>query len=102
MGAARSLTSNPDADRVLRVVFARMEQLHPSARQDLADGVRSLPLQYAFLVGQTGLDSTDVHLALEWLHDRHYLRVDFGYPNHDDSPSRYGVNVWPLVRLEAA
>lgn len=102
MGAGRSITGNRNADRVLQIVLARVDQLHPTARQDLADGVRSLPLQYAFLVGQSGLDSVDVHLALEYLHDREFLRVDFGYPRGDDSPCAYGVHIWLRARLEAA
>lgn len=102
MGAGRIHTGNTNADRVLAVVLARIESLPPSVRQDLRDGVRSLPLQYAFLVGQTQLDSVEVHLALEHLHEHAYLAVDFGYPGGDDKPCRYNVNVWPLARLESA
>lgn len=84
------------------MVLTLLGQLTPAQREAVTDRIQSLPFNYRFLVGQTGIDSAQVREALEYLHDQEYLHVDFGYAQHDGTPNEYGVHVWLRARLEAA
>lgn len=95
-------TGNANADKVLGVVLVYADNVPRQYQDDVRGGIQSLPFNYAYLVGQTGIDSVEVREALAYLHEQEYLRVDLGYPKYDGTPNAYGCHVWLRSRLESA
>lgn len=74
-------TGDPNADKVLQFIVARLQQSNPTLRQDYLDGTISATITHCSVHNALNIPHDDIKAALAYLHEQDYLRVEFTYFN---------------------
>lgn len=70
-------TGNTNADRVMRTIAARVNQLTPVLQEDYWSGTVSIDFSFHFLAKHSHVPLEDIAAAMAHLSEQQYLRFEY-------------------------